>query len=257
MRRRFLLGASRDQRLPIHVLHVDLESGPFHKRLGNGREVGQYLQVRRMHEHDGGAVVAGFLQKLLRLGEIRLQQPVHAFGRAKRSAADEHFQTRLVILRVPHGRLEEILLVEGVEQRLLDFGIVEGLHRRVVAKRVLVAERVDVGELDVGIILQHRQQVMCRLLDVVDFAGDECVNRRLLIGDHAPFDAIDFHDLAARHAGRRLRPRFVSVELDVHCLVARLPFLLLENEGPAAGEVADLLIGTRLSNPLGHHERRR
>ena len=54
-------------RLPVHRLHVDLEAGLLHQRLGDRREVGQHVQVGRVHEHDRRAVVAGLLQQLLRL----------------------------------------------------------------------------------------------------------------------------------------------------------------------------------------------
>ena len=64
---RVLLGAARDQRLPIHRLHVDLEAGLLHQRFRHRRQVGQHLQVGRVHQHDRRAVVAGFLQQLLRL----------------------------------------------------------------------------------------------------------------------------------------------------------------------------------------------
>ena len=42
---RILLGAARNQRLPIHGLHVDLEAGPLHQRLGDRRQVGEYGKV--------------------------------------------------------------------------------------------------------------------------------------------------------------------------------------------------------------------
>jgi hypothetical protein len=106
----------------------------------------------------------------------------------------------LVVLRIADRRLQEIFLVERVEQRLLDLRVVEGLDRRVEAERILVAQRVDVRELDVAVLLQHRQEVVRGLLDVVDLSGDQRVDRSLLVGDDAPLDAVDLDHLAAGHA---------------------------------------------------------
>ena len=85
-------------RLPVHRLHVDLEAALFQQRFGHRREVGQHLQVGRMQQHDRRAVVAGFLQQRLRLGEVGLEQAVHALGRRERRAADEHRLAHLVVL---------------------------------------------------------------------------------------------------------------------------------------------------------------
>ena len=111
--RRVLLGAARDQRLPVHRLHVDLEAGLLQQRLGDRRQVGQHLQVGRLHQHDRRAVVAGLLQQLLRLVEVGLEQPVHALVGRERRAADEQRLADLVVLRVADHRLEEVLLVEA------------------------------------------------------------------------------------------------------------------------------------------------
>jgi hypothetical protein len=71
-------------------------------------------------------------------------------------------------------------------------------------------------------------QVVRRLLDEVDLAGEERVDRLLLIGDGAPFDPVDLDDLAAGQTRRRLGARLVLVEPDIDRLVARLPFIRLE-----------------------------
>ena len=76
-----------------------------------------------------------------------------------------------------------------------------------------------------GSVFSERQQVVRRLLDEVDLAGEQRVDRRLLVGDGAPFDAVDLDHLAAGQARGRLGARLVLVELDVHRLVARLPFV--------------------------------
>ena len=97
---RVLLGAAGDQRLPVHRLHVDLEAGLLQQRLRDRRELGQHLQVGRVHQHDRRAVVAGLLQQLLRLLDVRLEHALHAgFGRERR-AADEHRLAGLVVARV-------------------------------------------------------------------------------------------------------------------------------------------------------------
>jgi hypothetical protein len=86
-------------------------------------------------------------------------------------------------------------------------------------------------------------QVVRRLLHEVDLAGEERVDRLLLIGDCAPFDPVDLDDLAAGQARRRLGARLVVGIADVDDLLAGLPFVLLEDERAGADVVVDLLEG--------------
>ena len=207
-----------------------------------------------MHQDDGGAVVAGFLEQRLRLLEVGLEQPLQALrGLERRSARIERL-AHLVVLGVADDGLEEVLLVQGIEDGLADLGVVEGLVQHVVPEHVLQPQRVDVDQLDVRVLPQHREQVMGRRLDHVDLAGQERVDRRLMVGDRAPLHAVDLRDLAAGEARGRLCPGLVLGELHVDGLVAGLPLVLLEDEGPGAGGVRDLLSWRRLGDPLGHHE---
>ena len=178
-----------------------------------------------MHEHDRRAVVARLLEELARLREVRLEQALHALVGGERGAADEHRLADLVVGRIADDRVEEVLLVERVPERLADLRIVERLVQVVRAEGVLVAERVPVDELDVRLALEQRQQIVRRRLDVVDLAGEQRIHRLLVVGDRQPFDAVDLDDLAAGKARGRLRARLVLVELDVDRLVARLPLV--------------------------------
>src|SRR3989442_15282149 len=85
---RVLLGAARDERLPVHRLHVDLEARALQQRLGHGREVGQHGEVGRVHEHDRRAIVSGLLQQRPRLSDVRLDEEagVEALPRLERRA---------------------------------------------------------------------------------------------------------------------------------------------------------------------------
>ncbi len=109
-------------------------------------------------------------------------------------------------------------------------------------------------EVDAGIGLEQRQQVVARLLDDVELTGEQRIDGLLRIGDGAPFDAVDLHDLAAGKTRGRLRARLVLVELDVDRLVAGLPLVLLEDERTRAREVGDLRIGIGVGDALRHHE---
>src|SRR6266545_1260138 len=48
-RRRILLRAPGHERLPVHRLHVDLEAALLEERLGDGRQVVQHREIRRVH----------------------------------------------------------------------------------------------------------------------------------------------------------------------------------------------------------------
>src|SRR3712207_6954783 len=52
-------------------------------------------EVGRVHEHDRRAVVAGLLQEVARLLEVRLEQPFHALLGTERRAAEDRKSTRL------------------------------------------------------------------------------------------------------------------------------------------------------------------
>ena len=157
---RLLLGTPGHECLPVHGVHVDLEPRLLHEGLGDGRQVGQDGEVRGVHQHEGRAVVASLSQKLAGLGEIGPQEILHTCGGLQWAAAGIEGLADLVVRRLTDHGLEEVLLVEGIEDSLADLGIVERLVQRVKAERVLVSQGVDVDELDVGVFLQHGQEVV-------------------------------------------------------------------------------------------------
>ena len=236
-------------------MHVDLEARLLHQGFCHRRKVGQHLQIGGVHQHHRSAVVAGFLQQLLGLLGVGGEKPVHSLGGRKRCAADEQRLALLDVCLITDGRHQEVLLIEGVPERLANLRIVERLLDMVGTENVLRLQRRRDDDRDIGVLLQRAQQIVARLLDEIDFALGQRVDGLLRVGDRAPLDAIDLDDLAAGHAGRRLTARFVLVELDVDGLVARPPFILLEDEGAGSREILDLLVGVGFGDALGHHER--
>src|SRR6476469_10634083 len=93
------------------------------------------------------------------------------------------------------------------------------------AEGVLQADWVVVDELHVLIRLDHGYEVMRRSLDVIEFPGEQGVDRLLMIRDREPLDAVDFRDLAASKTLRRLGAWLVFVELDIDRLIAGLPLV--------------------------------
>src|SRR5262249_10542824 len=136
-----------------------------------GGQVGQRGDVGGVQQRDRRAVVARFLDERARLGEVRLEQPVHAFRRLEGRTAHEERLAHLVVLRVADRRLEKILLVERVPERLADLDVVERRMEDVEAERVFKPQRVCGHELDVRVFLEYRQQIVRRRLDEVDLAG--------------------------------------------------------------------------------------
>ena len=135
------------------------------------------------------------------------------------------------------------------------FGLSNGLCSVVGTEDVLRLQQRRYDDIDVRILLQGPEQIVAGLLDEVDFALGKRVDRLLRVGNGAPLDAIHLDDLAARQTGCRLGARLVLVELDVDGLVAGLPFILGEDEGSRSRKILDLLVGVRLGDALGHHER--
>jgi len=144
--------------------------------------------------------VPSLLQELLRLLEVRLEHARHAGRRLERCAAAEHGLAHLVIARIADDGLQEILLVERQCRGMAVAHVVERRLLPVEAQHIGRAERVGHDDLDVLVLLQHRQQVVRRSFDHVDFARQESVDLGLAIGDPCPFDAIELGDLAAGQA---------------------------------------------------------
>jgi hypothetical protein len=119
----------------------------------------------------------------------------------------------------------------------------------------LATQRIPAEQRDVLVLPEHREEVGRRHLDDVDLAVEQCVGRRRRIGQCQPFDPVNFGKLGAGQHRGRLGARLVTRILDVDDLLARLPFVLLENEGTGAGVVLDLLVGVGVGDALGHHER--
>ena len=208
-------------------------------------------RVGRLHQHDRRAVVAGLLQQRLGLLEVRLDQ--HAVGRFDRigRAADEGGGADLVVFGLAHRRLEVVLLAHRIERGEADLGIVERLHHMVEADDELVAERVPVEQLDALVLLQDRDQVMRRLLDQVDLAGDDRVHLLLRVGHLDDLDPVDLDHLAAGQARGRLGARLVLRVLEVDVLLAGLRFGLAVDERTGADLAVDLLERVGLGDFFG------
>jgi hypothetical protein len=150
--------------------------------------------------------------------------------------------------------LQKVYLVERIPQRFADLCTVERLVQMIGPKGELVAQRIIVDQGDTGVRLQQRQQVVGRILHIVDLAGKKRIDRLLAVGHRQPFDAVEVYDLAAGEPRRRVHARPVVVELDVNHLVAWIPFILLEDEWTGAGKVGYLDVGVGIGDPFGHHE---
>jgi hypothetical protein len=88
------------------------------------------------------------------------------------------------------------------------------------------------------------------------FALHQRIHLRLRIAQRKiPFDAVDVDELAAGGARGRFLARHVLGVLQVDRLVAGLEFVALEDVGPRADVVLDLLEGIRVRDALGHDER--
>ena len=77
---------------------------------------------------------------------------------------------------------------------------------------------------------EQRQEVVRRRLDDVDLAVLQRIDLGLRVGDPDPFDPIDLGELAAGQAGGRFAARRAHAVAGEHDLLARLPFVGLEDE---------------------------
>ena len=120
------------------------------------------------------------------------------------------------------------------------------------AEDALRTQRTQELDPDVLVGLQERQQVDLGLLDKVDLAAVQGLNRRLGVRQHHPFDAVDLDDLAAGKAVCRLGPRHVLGVLGEHHLAARDPLVLDKLERPRTDDVGNRLVWVRGGQPLRH-----
>ena len=171
-----------------------------------------------------------------------------------RLAADQERAADLPQRGVAHRRGHEVALIDQPLHGMARPHIGKGRLEMVDAENALRAERADVLHFDVLVRLQQRQQVGRRNLDEVDLAAVEGLDRRLGVGQHHPFDAVDLDDLAAGEAVRRLRPRHIVGVLGEHHLAARNPFVLGKLEGPRTDDLGDCLVRVRDGQSLRHDD---
>src|SRR5215475_8013392 len=124
--------------LPVHRLDIDLEAGPLELGLGDRRELLDHAEIGRLRDHHHGAVVARFLQKLTRLGDIAFDQSVHGGGRLQRRTAGKHRLTGAIETLVADIGLQEFLLAQRVGDGLADLLVVERRLQPIHAEHVLV-----------------------------------------------------------------------------------------------------------------------
>ena len=185
-----------------------------------------------------------------------MQDAFRAGGGLERRAAAEHRPAFLEVARIADIGLQEVGLVQRVLGGAADLEVVERRLLPVEAQHVGAAEMVGDADLDVLVLLQHRQEVVRHQLNHVDLAREQRIDRGLAVGDGDPFDSVELGDLAAGQARRRLAARLVVGIADVDDPLARLPFVPLEDERARAGGVGDLLADRQLGDPLGHDEQR-
>ena len=101
------------------------------------------------------------------------------------------------------------MLVGGEQHGLADLRIVEGRIEPVHSRHAAEGERVQVLDLDARYTLQHRNEVVRRLLDVINLAIDQGVHGGLIVCDVEPFDPIDLDDFTAREPARRFGARLI------------------------------------------------
>ena len=119
-----------------------------------------------------------------------------------------------------------------MEHRLARLDLVKRRVEEIEPHPADVAELAQHLDLEVRVAFELIEQVDRRGLEEVDLARLQRRHRGLLIGDVLVDDAVDLRDLAAGHAGRRLRARHVVRVLVVDVAVARLVSSRLKVKGP-------------------------
>ncbi len=253
---RLLRRAPRDQRAPVSRLDLDVEAQLLQHVRGQQRLRMDDRLIGRRDDDDLLAVVAGFLDELLRLVEVALSlHRLRAHFARQRRAASEIRIARVAVLLVTGDADDIVVLVDGVEHRLTHLRVVERRIHEIEADQPHRAERIDVLDLDVLVLGQYRDQVGRHLLPPVDFSRVDRRRGGCRIRDVDPLDAVDLHDFAARRPRRRLLARHVVGVLHVDHLASRHPLLLHELEGTGADRLGDVRGRVGLGDALGHDER--
>ena len=104
---------------------------------------------------------------------------------------------------------------------------------------------------DALFLLQDRDQVVRRLLDQVDLAGDQRVHLLLRVGHLDDLDPVDLDHLAAGQARGGLAARLVLGVLEVDVLLAGLGLGVDVDEGARADLAVDLLERVGVGDRLG------
>ena len=117
------------------------------------------------------------------------------------------------------------------------------------------SERIQEGCPQEGILLDLRNEIGRRVFPPVDLTGREGLRSLCVIGDIPPDHLVEVDLLAAGRAVWRLLARKVVGIPHVHRLLAGLPLVLDELEGPRPHDLLDLLIWGHGRDPRRHHER--
>ena len=253
---RVLLGPPRHHRAPVRRLVIDVQPA-FGQHVG--ADIGQRLQDRKVgwrHQHHLFALVAGIQDRLLRRRVVarsleHLEPGVVRHRRSRTEDAGRHMEHGGI---VAHHRLHVVGLADRLQQSATDRRVVERRIEVIQSHARDLAGRVLGENVDVGVLLEQRHEVLRRVLPPIHLVVLQRARRRRGIGDHVPLDAVEVDDLGSGRPVRRATlARLVVSEPVVDHLRSHNPFLRVEPEWPAADHLGHLRERVRPGQPLRHH----
>ena len=247
---RVLQRPPRALRPPVDRLEVDVHADLAELLGGDDRLGVGDVGVGGVEDDHPLALVAAFLQQLLRPGDVLLlgvgRPRPDAGGGPEGRVAHEDGPAGLLVLGVADDGGQVVLLVpHRVEEGLAVLHVVERRGQVVRPHDGLRPDPVDDLDRDVPCLLHEGQVVGRRDLDDVHLALDQRLGGGVGVRNHDPLDPVDLRQLGAREAVRRVGPRLVERVLLVDDLAPRDPLLLHHHERAGPDRLGDLLVGRR------------
>ncbi len=155
---------------------------------------------------------------------------------------------------IAHDRPHVVFLVHRSHHRAAQANVIEWRVDGIEPHDADIALRIGRPDHDLGVLAQHRHEVLLSLFIPIDLSGLQRGGRGGCIRDDLPLDTLELCNLAAGGPFRGLLPRHVAIELLPGRAAARHVLVLQKPERSRTDDLRHRLERIGLRQPLRHDE---